>query len=83
MPDTVSFTSHAFGQLDKIRVGEGGQVRVTEAVVLLPLDQPIGTVIENERNKGQMLPLCCFKLLAVHHEAAVSGHNQHTVVGPQ
>ena len=51
--DAIALTAHAFGQHHEIRVREAGHVRVAEAVVLLPLDQPVGAVVEDQGDKGK------------------------------
>lgn len=79
--DAVADGSDAFGEFDEVRIGEIDVGVMAELHVLLPLDEAVAAVVEDEGDEIRAQTVSRFKLLAVHHEAGVAGNRQDLLVG--
>lgn len=72
----VSYASHGLCQLNKIRIGKVSVRSMPISIHLFPSNQPISIIMENQHNKGKVFPSGRFKLLHVHHKAAISCYSE-------
>lgn len=68
---------HAFRIFHKIGILEIHKAVVSEVIHLLPFDQTIAGIGEDQSHNGCPLSEGCLILLAIHHESAVSGDRQY------
>ena len=78
------------GHADRpVALGEPGEIRIgivqPEApephVLLLPLDEPEGVVVQDQHDNRDVQPHRGLELLGVHHESAVAHHGKHPAFG--
>ena len=77
---TISFGMHAFCILHEIRIRKIHIAVFSEMINLLPLNQSIAGICEDQCHNGGSLTQCRLVFLAVHHKAAVSGDRQHLFI---
>ena len=72
----VSDAVHGFRKFHKVRIGEINAGGTTVLIHLLPFNQSIRIIVENQYNDWQSFAERSFHFLIVHHKSAVAGDRQ-------
>src|SRR5947208_1877955 len=79
--DPVALRAERRGQGHEVRVAELDAGFPPEMCLLLPLDEVVAAIAEDDVDNPEAEPACSLELLAVHEKAAVAADRHHPALG--